>query len=96
MLERGLFLAEPQPFCLRNFGCAASGHNLSYAHAYPDAPAVKPIKPLLSTQFFARFYRRFFLLAATANTDDKTQLFNEFLIPLYPYFQSAPICLALH
>ena len=54
MLERGLFLAEPQPFCLRNFGCAASGHNLSYAHAYPDAPAVKPIKPLLSTQFFCK------------------------------------------
>lgn len=93
MLERGLFLAEPQPFSLRNFGCAASGHNLSYAHAYPDASAVKPIKPLLSKQWF---YRRFFLLAATANTDDKTQLFNEFLIPLYPYFQSAPICLALH
>ena len=40
MLERGLFLAEPQPFSLRNFGCAASGHNLSYAHAYPDAPAL--------------------------------------------------------
>lgn len=54
MLERGLFLAEPQPFSLRNFGCAASGHNLSYAHAYPDAPAVKTIKPLLSTQFFCK------------------------------------------
>ena len=54
MLERGLFFSGATAFSLRNFGCAASGHNLSYAHAYPDAPAVKPIKPLLSTQFFCK------------------------------------------
>lgn len=78
MLERGLFLAEPRPFFLRNFGCAASGHNLSYAHAYPDTTAVKPIKPLLRTQFSCKVLQAAFLLAATANTDDKLSFLTNF------------------